>query len=100
MRKYIRILILIAVVLLFSNSCKELMLTFVLFQNNSATKSVYAVWDGINMGTLAPGQASDYREVGEGTHTIQWKNAATNQALTTIAWPNLAAGNYTFPYND
>jgi hypothetical protein len=53
------------------------------------------------MGSLAPGQVSEYREANEGTHTIQWKNAATNKDLTTIGWPSLVAGDsYTFPYND
>jgi hypothetical protein len=101
MSKYVRILVLIALVLLFSTSCKELLQTYVRFQNNSATKTVYAVWDGVNMGNLTPGQTSEYREVNEGTHTIQWKNAATNKDLTTIGWPNLVAGEYyTYPYSD
>lgn len=101
MKKYACILVIIALVLLFSTSCKELLQTYARFQNNSATKSVYAVWDGVSMGTLAPGQTSDYREVNEGSHTIQWKNAATNKDLTTIGWPNLVAGEYyTYPYND
>lgn len=101
MKKYVRILVVIALVLFFSTSCNELLQTYVRFQNNSATKSVYAVWDGINMGTLTPGQTSDYREVNEGNHTIQWKNAANNKDLTTIAWPSLVAGqSYTYPYSD
>ena len=101
MSKQFRVMVLIALVLIFSASCNVLMQTNVRFQNNSATKTVYAVWDGVNMGSLAPGQTSEYREANEGTHTIQWKNAATNKDLTTIGWPNLVAGQYyTYPYND
>ena len=101
MSKQFRVMVLIALVLIFSASCNVLMQTYVRFQNNSASKTVYAVWDGVNMGSLAPGQTSEYREANEGTHTIQWKNAATNKDLTTIGWPSLVAGDsYTFPYND
>jgi hypothetical protein len=101
MKKFVCILVIIVVVLLFSASCKELLQTYVRFRNDSATKSVYAVWDGVNMGTLTPGQISEYREVNDGTHTIQWKNAATNKDLTTMGWPNLVAGEYySFPYSD
>lgn len=102
MKKYVYILVVIALVLLFSASCTELLpKTNVRFQNNSAAKAVYAVWDGVNMGTLTPGQTSDYREVNEGNHTIQWKNAANGKDLTTIGWPSLVAGqSYTYPYND
>ncbi len=102
MKKYVRILVLIALVLLFSTSCTDaLVKTNVRFRNDSATKSVYAVWDGSQMAALAPGAISEYQEVNSGTHTIQWKNAANNKDLTTMAWPNLVQGEtYTFPYSD
>ncbi len=102
MKKYARFLAVIALVLLFATSCTDVLVkTNVRFRNDSATKSVYAVWDGSRTETLAPGAVTAYQEANSGTHTIQWKNAATNKDLTTTAWPNLVQGeSYTFPYSD
>jgi hypothetical protein len=102
MKKFFIFLVLIVAVLLFSTSCAEVLgTTQVRFQNNSATKTVRAIWDGVNMGSLSPGQTSEYREANPGNHTIKWENAVTNKDLTTTAWPSLVQGqSYTFPYND
>jgi len=101
MGKFCKFLILVVLVLLFLVSCNETLQTFVRFQNNSASKTVYAIWDGAITATLLPGQITEYREVKEGGHTLQWRNAADKKDLTTIGWPSLVAGEiYTFGYND
>lgn len=88
-------------VLLFTTSCENLLSTYVRFQNNSATKTVWPIWDGGKAATLEPGQMSEYQQVNPGSHTIKWMNASTNQDLTSTAWPNLVQGkSYSFPYND
>jgi len=102
MKKIVKFLIIVSLILLFSTNCVEALLqTYVRFENRSATKTVKAIWDGISMGDLAPGEKTEYREVNSGNHTIQWKNALNNKDLTTMAWPNLVAGSQsTFPYVD
>jgi hypothetical protein len=73
--------------------------TRVRFTNNSPTRTVVAVWDGMNAATLAPGQTSSYQNTTPGRHTIQWKNTS-GSALTSIGWPDIAEGSsYSFPYN-
>lgn len=101
MQKYVKFLFIIVIALFFTTSCKELLSTYVRFQNNSATKTVWPIWDGGKAATLSPGQITEYQEINPGSHTIKWKNAATNEDLTTTAWPNAVQGEYyTFPYND
>ena len=103
MKQYIKCLLAIVGILFLATSCEDVFSTScsVGFKNNSASKTVYPVWDGGRAATLAPGQTSEYRTANPGTHTIQWKNAANNQDLTSMAWPNLVDGrSYTFPYND
>jgi len=102
MRKIIRFLIIVSLILLFSTNCVDALLqTYVRFDNRSTTITVKAIWDGIDMGDLAPGEKTEYREVNSGNHTIQWEKASNNKALTTLAWPNLVAGSQsTFPYVD
>jgi len=101
MRNFIRFLIVIFLFQILFTSCDALLQTYVRFDNRSETKTVRAIWDGANMGDLAPGEKTEYREVNPGTHTLQWKNALNGKALTSIGWPNLVAGNQsTFPYTD
>lgn len=101
MRKTAKTLIILVAVLLVSSSCKSMLQTYVRFDNQSATKTVAAVWDGVRMAALAPGETSEYREVNEGTHTIKWILASNGKDLTSLAWPNLVAGSsLTFPYVD
>lgn len=102
MKNTSRFLIVIVVALLFSTSCFDSLLqTYARFENRSETKTVNAIWDGINVATLAPGEISEYREVNPGTHTIKWKNASNNKELTSLGYPNLVAGKYyTYPYSD
>jgi hypothetical protein len=84
----------------FLSGCEDVYTTQVRFQNNSATLTVTAVWDGTSTGSLSPGSHSEYIEVNPGTHTIQWLSAS-GSALTSTGWPNLVEGkSYTFPYND
>ena len=101
MKSISKLLIIILLVPILSSSCTSLLITYVRFDNRSATKTVKAVWDGVSMGALAPGEKTEYREVNSGTHTLQWKNVLNNKALTTLAWPNLVQGSQsTFPYVD
>jgi hypothetical protein len=102
MKRYLLFPIIIAAVLLFCTNCADILATTqVRFLNNSASKTVKPIWDGINMGALAPGQTSAYRDANPGNHTIKWENAANGKDLTTTAWPSLVQGqSYTFPYND
>ena len=101
MKNIPKLVIIIGLFLLFSTSCSNLLSTYVRFENRSETKTVEAIWDGIRVAVLTPGEISEYREVNEGLHTIQWKNALNNNDLTTLGYPNLVAGSYsTFPYND
>jgi len=101
MKVYAGILIAILGILCLVTGCDEVISEQVSFKNNSASKSVYPVWDGFNMGTLAPGESSKARIVSTGTHTLQWNNASNNRALTSIGWPNIAEGSYNqFPYYD
>ena len=83
--------------------CEDLIdtATKVRFRNDSATKTVYAIWDGSIAAELAPGETSDYRIVNPDTHIFQWKNAANNADLSSLSWPDLVEGHlYTFPYSD
>ena len=101
MKKRITFLIVIVAALLFMTSCNHLLSTFVRFQNNSTTKTVWPIWDGGQAATLAPGQITEYQEINPGMHTIKWQNAANGKDLTTMAWPNAVEGEYyTFPYGD
>ncbi len=101
MKNIVKIFILLVLFLMLSTSCSELLTTYVRFDNRSATKTVKAIWDGVSMGDLAPGETTDYREVNSGSHTLQWKNALNNKNLTSMGWPNLVAGSSsTFPYTD
>lgn len=101
MKKYAVYAAVVALLALSASGCKELLQTQVNFRNDSAAKTVYAVWDGVRQQDLAPGESSPFQNVNPGTHTIQWKNAATGKDLTTVAWPNLVQGEgYTFPYKD
>ncbi len=68
------------------------------FENNSPSRTVYAVFDGMRMETLQPGQKTGYIKVGKGFHTVQWFDARTNRPVTSVAWPNLSSGYHTFPY--
>ena len=72
----------------------------VAFRNESASKTVCAIWDGVNTGALSPGELSASRVANAGTHTIKWTNCSGGD-LTTTGWPNLVEGHsYTFPYKD
>ncbi len=74
--------------------------TKVRFRNDSPARVVYAVWDGVRMQTLVPGETSPYRRANPGTHTIEWWEDGSNRRLTSMAWPSLVKGQYyTFPYN-
>ncbi len=86
---------------LVGSGCEDLKDTLVRFENNSQSKSVYAVWDNARYETLAPGQKTEWTRANPGTHTLQWFNAANGKPLTSLGWPNVPnGGNYTFPYND
>lgn len=102
MKRIVLLAMVAAVALLSLSGCKSMLGdTQVRFQNNSSSKTVEAIWDGSNEGALGPGQTSAWETVNPGTHTIQWLDAKTGKALTTIAWPNLVQGEtYTFPYTD
>ena len=101
MKNITKILAVIFLVILFSTGCDVFLSTQVRFENRSETKTVKAIWDGINMGTLAPGEITEYREVNPGTHTIKWKNAANGKDLTSLGYPSLVEGKYlTFHYSD
>ena len=101
MKRYAVILIALAGMLCIGIGCESLITEQVCFQNNSTSKTVYPVWDGVNMGSLAPGETSEVRTVNPGTHTFQWINASNNEPLTTMSWPNMVAGKYlTYPYSD
>ena len=70
----------------------------VAFRNDSTNKTVCAIWDGVNMGPLLPGEKSASRAANAGTHTIKWTDCQGHD-LTTTGWPNLVEGHsYTFPY--
>ncbi len=87
-------------VMLVGSGC-EIEETLVRFENNSRSKSVYAMWDNMRFPTLAPGQNTKWRKENHGNHTLQWFDAANGKPLTKLAWPNVPkGGNYTFPYND
>ena len=101
MRKITRIIIFVVLLFFLTGSCTELLSTYVRFRNDSTTKTVSAIWDGINSATLSPGEINEYRQVNPGIHTIQWKNANTGKDLTSLGYPNLVRGkSYTYPYND
>ena len=101
MMKYAGIMVMIAGMLCLATGCDDLISEQVSFKNNSASKTVYPVWDGVNMGALAPGEASEARSVNTGNHTLQWFDASNNKSLTSMGWPNIADGSYSqFPYND
>lgn len=101
MRNFVKFLIIFFLFQILFTNCSELLQTYVRFDNRSATKTVKAIWDGVSMGDLAPGEMTEYKEVNSGTHTIQWKNALNNKVLTTMGWPNLVSGSYhTYPYTD
>ena len=100
MKNHIKYIAVGAAILLLAAGCENPMGTCVRFENNSTTLTVYAVWDGIRMETLAPGETSEYHAVNPGSHTIQWHNAADGSSLTTIGWPSQVEGVYsTYPYN-
>jgi hypothetical protein len=72
----------------------------VAFRNDSASKTVCAIWDGVSTGALPPGALSASRVANAGTHTIKWTDCQSHD-LTTMGWPNLVEGHsYTFPYQD
>ena len=72
----------------------------VAFRNDSVSKTVCAIWDGVNTGALSPGELSASRAANAGTHTIKWTNCGGTD-LTTMGWPKLVEGHsYTFPYKD
>jgi len=101
MKNIVKLFIVFIIFLMLSANCSELLSTYVRFENRSGTKTVKAIWDGVSMGDLAPGEATEFRDVNEGTHTLQWKNALNNKNLTSMGWPNLVAGSSsTFPYTD
>lgn len=103
MNKYVKRLMVIASILVLATGCEDALTgrTRVRFRNDSATKTVYAVWDGTRVDNLAPGERSEYFAVNAGTHTVQWYNAANGRSLTSIGWPNIVSGNSsTFPYSD
>ena len=100
MRYSARIAVFVVLLVLLSVSCTELFVAHVRFQNNSATKTVRAIWDGMNAATLSPGEVSDYQDANPGNHTIQWKND-NGAVLTSMGYPSLVEGKYyTYPYND
>ena len=100
-RKTVMIVIVLVAVLLVTSSCKSFLQTYVRFDNRSASKTVAPVWDGVKLAALAPGETSSYKEVNPGNHTIKWVMASTNKDLTSLAWPNIVAGqSLTFPYTD
>jgi hypothetical protein len=101
MKIFLMSLTLLVGMLFFSTGCEgdESGNTQVRFENNSS-KTVYAVWDGSRTQTLFPGQNTDYMDVNPGTHTLMWRNAINGGVLTSVAWPNIVAGQrYSFPYN-
>ena len=101
MKNIAKIFVLIMILFFLTGSCTELLSTYVRFRNNSLTKTVNAIWDGVNTATLSMGETSEYIEVNPGNHTIQWKNANTGKTLTSLGYPSLVKGkNYTYPYND
>lgn len=101
MKNISKFIFIISLFLLFSTSCSSLLQTYVRFENRSVTKTVNAIWDGVNAATLAPGEITEYMEVNSGFHTIKWENALNNRDLTTLGYPNLVAGSYhTYPYDD
>lgn len=72
----------------------------VAFENESASKTVCAIWDGVSTGAISPGNKTDYRAENDGSHTIKWTDCHGTD-LTKTAWPNLVSGGiYTFPYKD
>jgi hypothetical protein len=83
-------------------SCKDVLSNaHVRFQNNSATLTVDAVWDGSVVATVAPGLLSGYSDQAPGTHSLQWKDHATGAALTEVSSPAVLGGqDYTFTYTD
>ena len=100
MKRLVLCLALLASLSLWFGGCEEgsSSSTKVRFRNDSATRTVVAVWDGMRAATLAPGGISDYQITTSGRHTIQWKNTS-GTALTSIGWPDLEDGHkYTFPY--
>jgi len=105
MRKSIKFLLVLVVFLFFLNGCIEDLVSnsaYVRFRNDSATKTVMAVWDGVSMGgNLAPGEITEYYEQNPGTHTLVWKRASDGKALTSMGYPSLVSGKYyTYPYSD
>ena len=101
MKNISKLLVIVLLFLMLSTSCSSLLITYVRFDNRSESKTVKAIWDGVSMGDLAPGEKTEYREINPGTHTLQWKNALNNKVLTTLAWPNIVQGSQsTFPYVD
>ena len=104
MKKYIKLLIVIAVALLFSSSCFENVVedytADVSFYNNSTTKTVCPIWDGVRYGTLAPGGSTNVYKENPGSHSIQWQTPG-GKALTSVGYPTLVADHsYQYPYND
>lgn len=100
MKHFSKFLIFITLFILISINCNVLLSTYVRFENNSTTtKTVNAIWDGINAVTLVPGQISEYIIENPGMHTLKWKNAATGKDLTSLGYPSLVQGQYyTFTY--
>jgi len=94
------LMILLAGIVFAVAGCEDDPPTKVRFRNDSPVLTVYAVWDGVRMQTLVPGETSPYRSANPGTHTIEWREDGSNRRLTSMAWPNLVEGqHYTFPYN-
>jgi hypothetical protein len=103
MRAFLKCLVMAVGVALLAAGCEDggSKTCYVAFRNDSATKTVCPVWDGLLLAPLAPGQDTNYRETNEGTHTIKWADATGQNDLTQTAWPSLVSGHYyTFPYED
>ena len=63
----------------------------VTFGNKFTDKTVYVVWDGATIVTLAPGETSAaFTESAGVAHTSDFKDAATNLLACTTANPNFS----------
>ena len=65
--------------------------TRVSFANDTRTRTVVAVWDGLQYATLSPGETSVYHETEPGRHAMQWYSTS-GRALTSIRWYSIEEG--------
>lgn len=62
----------------------------VAFRNTNSTITARIIWDGLNIGTLAPGQTGLGRTVSAGMHTLQFQNNSGGAALCAPSTPSPA----------